>query len=321
VALVELLLRLGDLDGARRLVVPWLREAQAALQGPAAAGAHDGALDPDLLRCVGDVVERSGDQALLELFWRGLEALQPPPSAPGVLPLLGVPVLNRPDLLERLLSSLDVPVTTLAIVDNSGDRDDADAHALRRLLAQLEAQGWPGVERVRVARAFGNGGVAAAWNQILLGFPEAGLALIVNNDVVLAPGVLAEALRHIDPCQPQFLPLLAGGDAFSAFLITALAWNQVGLFDDSFHPAYCEDLDYRDRLRACRSVQWLTLHGINAAMAELNRERSATIGSDPVLAEANRRSYQINRLWYLSRRRPDITRSGRWSQRWLCRWP
>jgi hypothetical protein len=311
---VRQLLRLGDRAGARRWVVAWLRQELARLEGPES-------LPAELLKAVADVAEATSDQGLLEFFWQGLEALLPPPPAAGVLPLLGVPVLNRPDLLERLLASLDVPVTTLAIVDNSGGRDDADARALRALLTRLEGEGWPGVERVQVARAFGNGGVAAAWNQILLGFPEAALALIVNNDVVLAPGALAEALARLDPGRPQFLPLLPAGDAFSAFLITALAWDRVGLFDDSFHPAYCEDLDYRDRLRACPALEWIHLEPVQAAMAALNPQRSATIGSDPALAAANRRSYQLNRLWYLSRRRPDISRSGRWRQRWLCRWP
>jgi hypothetical protein len=277
-------------------------------------------LPVELLRCLADVVERSGDQVLLELLWRGLERLAPPLPAAGVLPLVGVPVLNRPDLLERLLASLDVPVGTLAIVDNSGGRHDADAVELRQLLERLEREGCPGVERVRVARAFGNGGVAAAWNQILLGFPEAALALIVGNDVVLAPGVLAQALERLDPERPQFLSLLPGGDAFSAFLITALAWDRLGLFDASFHPAYCEDLDYRDRLQGCPEVAWLDGGFAHGAMAALNPERSATIGSDPALERANRRTFQLNRLWYLYRRRPPLGGRGHWRRRWLAGW-
>ncbi len=317
-AAIELLLQVDDRRGAWEATLAWLQQALAAMprRGPAAE-----LLPVELLRCLADVAERSGDQILLERLWSGLERLAPPLPAAGVLPLVGVPVLNRPDLLERLLASLDRPVGTLAIVDNSGERGDADAEALRALLGRLEREGHPGVERVRVARPFGNGGVAAAWNQILLGFPEAALALIVNNDVVLAPGVLAGALERLDPERPQFLPLLPGGDAFSAFLITALAWDRVGLFDESFHPAYCEDLDYRERLQACRQVEQLDGRFAHDAMAALNPGRSATIGSDPELERANRRTFQLNRLWYLYRRRPSQGGSGRWSRRWLSRWP
>jgi hypothetical protein len=316
-ASIDQLLRLGDRRGARDLVLGWLHQELAVLPSRCAAEA---VFPVELLRCLADVVERTSDQTLLEVFWRGIERIAPPLPRPGVLPLLGVPVLNRPDLLERLLDSLDVPVGTLAIVDNSGGREGPDALELRRLLQQLETSGWPGVEQVRVARSFGNAGVAAAWNQILLAFPDASVALIANNDVVLAPGVLETALHRLDPDRPQFLPLLPEGQAFSAFLITALAWDRIGLFDDTFHPAYCEDLDYRDRLLASEHVNVLDGGFAHAAMAAMNPEVSATIGSDQELARSNRRSYQLNRLWYLHRRRQYGAAPGQWKRRWLTHW-
>jgi hypothetical protein len=278
-------------------------------------------VQPDLLRCLADLVERSSDQGLLTVFWQGMERFAPPLPAKGVLPLLGVPVLNRVDLLEALLASLDVPVGTLAIVDNSGGgRRDDDARALRQRLDALEREGHAGIGRVRVARAFGNGGVAAAWNQILLSFPEAAVALIVNNDVVFAPGVLAAALGRIDAERAQFMPLLPAPASFSAFLITALAWDRVGLFEEGFYPAYCEDLDYQNRLQACDELEWIVDRGIQQALAPLNPTQSATIASDPALAAANRRSFQLNRLWYLYRGRPLQRGSGQWRRRWLSQW-
>ncbi len=314
---IDLLLSLGDLAGAREAVVSWLL---AWMREMPRRGAPERLVQPDLLRCLADLVERSSDQGLLTVFWQGMERFAPPLPAEGVLPLLGVPVLNRVDLLEALLASLDVPVETLAIVDNSGGRSDADARALRQRLDALEREGYAGIGRVRVARAFGNGGVAAAWNQILLSFPEAAVALIVNNDVVFAPGVLAAALQRIDPEKAQFMPLLPAPASFSAFLITALAWDRVGLFDDGFHPAYCEDLDYQDRLQASVELEWIVVMAIQQAMEALNPTQSATITSDPALAAANRRSFQLNRLWYLYRGRPLQQGNGQWRRRWLSQW-
>lgn len=314
---IDLLLSLGDLAGAREAVVSWLL---AWMREMPLRGAPERMVQPELLRCLADLVERSSDQGLLTVFWQGMERFAPPLPAEGVLPLLGVPVLNRVDLLEALLASLDVPVGTLAIVDNSGGRSDADARALRQLLDALEREGHAGIGRVRVARAFGNGGVAAAWNQILLSFPEAAVALIVNNDVVFAPGVLAAALGRIDAERAQFMPLLPASASFSAFLITALAWDRVGLFDEGFHPAYCEDLDYQNRLQACDELEWIVERSIQQAMAPLNPTQSATIASDPALAAANRRSFQLNRLWYLYRGRPLQRGSGQWRRRWLSQW-
>ena len=270
---------------------------------------------PLLWMCLADVVEASAEQRLLEQLWQELDRLPPPTAPAGQIPLLGVPILNGPELLERLLASLDQPVHTLAIVDNSS----GDA-AVQRCLNRLERQGHPGVERLRVARPFGNQGVATSWNQILTSFPDLPWALIVNHDVVFAPGVLAQLLDVVDPAQPQWLPLLPGAAAYSAFVLTALAWDRVGLFDEGFYPAYWEDTDYRNRLDADPAVQQLEAGAWLAAMAAANPSGSATLAADPALAEANHSSFQLNRLWYFSRRRLVGDRRGGWRRRWLASW-
>lgn len=273
----------------------------------------------ELWSCLADVVERTSDQYLLELFWQALDEIQPAPLSPGhPLPLLGLPILNRPDLLERLLNSLDHPVDILAIVDNSiGSADEA---CVSRYLSSLQVNGHPLIGTILVARSFGNAGVAASWNQILRAFPAAGVALLVNNDVQFASGVLAAALEQIRTDQPQFLPLLPAPQEFSAFAITSLCWNRIGLFDPGFYPAYCEDLDYRDRLRSDPGVQWLQRPDLQMAMAACNASGSATIASDPELAERNRCSFALNRLWWLSHRRLRHDPRGTWLRQWLAEW-
>jgi hypothetical protein len=305
----------GDLQTARSLVFHWLEAYGHELQAPASRQALR---LPELWSCLADVVERSSDQYLLERFWQRLDGVCPPQerSVPGAaLPLLGVPILNRFDLLEQLLASLDHPVHTLAIVDNSGGPG-----AVRRGLDQLERSGHPLVERIAVARGFGNQGVAASWNQILLAFPGAGVALLANNDVRFSAGCMAAALAQVDAHQAQWLPLLPEPDSFAAFLITAKAWDRVGLFDEAFYPAYCEDLEFRDRLRADPLVQQLDGGAFHGAMAALNREGSQTIASDAALAAFNAHSFALNRLWYLSHRRLRHDPRGRWVRRWLAEW-
>ena len=319
-AAIDLLLDLGAWVQARRAVQIWLLEWLEGL--PQQSCRADVGCVP-LWRTLANVCERSADGQLLDVFWQGLARLQPPASEPGVLPLLGVPVVNGLAHLQRLLQSLDVPVHTLAIVDQSGNRGDSEAQALRRALSDLEQQGCPGVQVVRVARPFGNSGVASAWNQILLAFPDAPLALIANHDVVFPAGVLARALAAMDPGRPQFLALLPGERAFSAFLLSALAWDRVGVFDERYYPAYWEDLDYRDRLLASPDVEWLDGRFAHAAMVASNPQQSCTIAEDPVLAGYNARSFQLNRLWYLHRQRGPASRwlpGGLWRHRWLTQW-
>lgn len=301
-----------DLIAALALMAAWLDHYRLEL---ATLPSRVRARRPLLWQALADVAERTGDQRLLERFWQVLDALGPPPPCPGVLPLLGIPILNGAPLLERLLASVDVPVETLALVDHSGGPGP-----VRTLLDRLEVSGHPQVRHVRVARAFGNGGVASAWNQILRAHPAASVALIANHDVVFPAGVLGEALAVVDASKAQWLPLLPDGDAFSAFLLTARAWARVGLFDDGFHPAYFEDNDYRDRLEADPQLERLETGPWLQSMAAANPTRSATLAADPQLERWNRASFQLNRLWYASRRRLQGQRRGLWQRLWLGEW-
>ena len=308
----------GRLQEARSLVHHWLRsytQSQLLRGNPE----RNDLRKPDLWLALGDVVERTSDHYLLELFWQAMDEICPiSNNTTAVLPLLGLPILNRADLLLRLLDSIDHPVEMLAIVDNSvGSAAEAETGTA---LTKLQTKGHPLIKNIVVARTFGNIGVAASWNLILRAFPGAPLALLVNNDVQFAPLVLEKALCVVNSSHPQFLPLLPAPQEFSAFLITALCWNRIGLFDPAFHPAYCEDLDYRDRLRADPGVRWLQAPALQQAMAACNREHSTTIGSDPALAERNRASFALNRLWWLSHRRLRHDPRGTWLRQWLTEW-
>lgn len=315
---VERALADGRLAEAQAIVFHWLHTYFRSLPAkPSRKEIRHAAL----WTALADVVERTSDQYLVELFWQGMDGLGPSEAMEQELPavpLLIVPILNRPDLLKRLLNSIDHPVQTLAIIDNS--RGSANEAAVRTCLDQLEQAGHPQICAIEIARPFGNLGVAASWNLALRAFPACPASLIVNNDITFAPGLLAEATHQINTTRPEFLPLMPPPQEFSAFLITALCWNRIGLFDPAFHPAYCEDLDYRDRLRADPGVRWLQAPALQQAMAACNREHSTTIGSDPALAERNRASFALNRLWWLSHRRLRHDPRGTWLRQWLTEW-
>ncbi len=309
----------GDLQECRALAYRWLKEWSDSLpQSPNRQQLRH----PGLWRCLADVTERTGDHFLVERFWQILEATPPPENTREALPLLGIPILNGYNLLERLLESIDYPIDTLAIVDNS----NID-HSLRpsgtittERLNALRQLGHPLIRHIRIAKPFSNLGVAASWNLILSSFPEASFALIANHDVVFTAGTLRNAINHLNTSRPQFLPLLPSPNNFSAFLITALAWDRIGLFDPGFHPAYCEDLDYRDRIRADPCVEQIDGSFAHVTMRAANPTHSATIKSDPKIAAQNRISFQLNRLWYLSHRRLRHDPRGTWRRLWLTQW-
>lgn len=312
---IERLLRGGQLQDARQLAYSWLHSWMRSRPSNSTPAQLRNQL---LWKCLADVVEHTHDDYLAERFWQYLDNFTPPAPDCQAIPLLGIPILNRLDLLYQLLDSLDYPVQQLAIVDNSPARGPHST--LGPELEQLRHNGHPHIRAIELARPFRNLGVAESWNLILTSFPESSWAVLANNDIQFAPGVLAAAAAQINPTHPQFLPLLPDPQNFSAFLITAKTWDQIGLFDTGFYPAYCEDLDYRDRLRADSNVQWLENSTLETAMAARNLQHSATIASDPELAERNRSSFQLNRLWYFSQRRLRGNHRGHWVRRWLGSW-
>jgi len=313
-----------DFEQARYLLVDWLRHWISELD---VTPNRQSLRQPELWNALANYTNASGDQYLIEKFWQVLDRLPVPSIQLGErpsLPLMGIPILNDANQLEHLLSSIDYPVDILAIVDNSivccTDQPDEQS-PLSSHLDRIKAQGHPQIKTIRIARPFCNLGVAASWNLILSSFPEVPCALIVNHDIRFPPGVLAGAMDLLDCRRPQFLSLLPPPHSFAAFLITCRCWDQIGLFDPNFHPAYCEDLDYRDRLAASVGlVDQVDGSFAYPAMAALNSSHSATIRSDPELSRHNQTSYALNRLWYLSDRRRRRDPRGCWRRLWLAQW-
>lgn len=321
---IQGLLAARNFAGARSQLVEWLRKWVAELD----ACPDRGSLRQlELWNALATYADLSGDHNLNERFWQVLDRLPAPwiPSEEQLpVPLLGIPILNQAHLLRALLESLDYPVDVLAIVDNSSDchrPEFKEPSALSSELDSIKAEGHPLIRTIQIARPFGNLGVAASWNLILSSFPQAPYALIANHDIRFAPGVLATAVQQLDCRRPQFLSLLPPPHSFSAFLITCRCWDQLGLFDTNFHPAYCEDLDYRDRIATSAGVVD-HLDGTFAypAMDALNSSHSATINSDPSYFEHNQTSFALNRLWYQSERRLRRDPRGSWRRLWLSQW-
>ena len=302
----------GDLQRARSVAFSWLHAYRESLSSHPA---RPELRSPALFAALADVVERTHDHFLIEQLWQLFDSIENPQSSQSIIPLIGVPVLNQVDRLAELIQSIDQEVETLAVVDNSGGDP-----SVGRFLEKIVREGISGIQQIKVARNFGNAGVAASWNQLLTAFPEAPWALIVNDDVRFPAGVLSRLKTVMTTSMPLFCPLLPEADAFSAFALTAKTWDRIGLFDENFYPAYFEDLEYRDRLRADPGIQWIDEPSIQAPMAEANPSRSATITSDPELERFNRTSFAMNRLWYFSQRRLQNDRRGQWIRRWISAW-
>ena len=142
-----------------------------------------------------------------------------------------VPVLNRYDLLQRMLSSLDYPVEHLLIIDNG-------ASAVEQAF-ELDVPDC--VEHTTYLPMPANLGVAASWNLGIKSFPYAERWFIVSNDVCFEPG----ALERLCEARRDEITLSSMFPFWQAFALGYEAVRRVGLFDEGFFPAYFEDTDYQ----------------------------------------------------------------------------
>lgn len=185
-----------------------------------------------------------------------------------MIPVLAVPVL-RPDLVGRMLASVDVPVERTLVIDNGAAVLERDV---------------PGAWIVRLPS---NLGVAASWNLAMKVTPRAPWWAIVNDDLVFAPGDLARlAAAMADPA-----PRIATLRGFSAFGINRAALVVLGYFDENFIPAYCEDADMEYRAK----LLGVPITGVPSG---LRHETSSTI-SLPEYGRQNARTYPANVAYYL----------------------
>lgn len=136
---------------------------------------------------------------------------------------VGIPTLNRYDLLERCLvacHSSSVKPERIVIVDNGGE---------------LQA----GRDIIKPVR---NIGVAASWNMIHRMVQPLDL-IILNDDIEPGHNMFERMLTS-----PELFVTANEAHMFEAFLIRQPVWDAVGEFDETFYPAYHEDNDYAKRL-------------------------------------------------------------------------
>jgi len=183
-----------------------------------------------------------------------------------MIPVLGVPTLYRYDLLERMLASVDETWDRLVVIDNGGK--------------------CPPLWKAHVVSLPANLGVPASWNLIMKVTPDAPWWAIVNDDIEFAAGDLASLCEAMADPAPRVVTL----DGFGAFAINRACVDRVGLFDENFVPAYCEDADYEYRCKLA-GVPILSIP------AGLRHDRSTTIAEPRYKAE-NDRTYPLNRTYF-----------------------
>jgi glycosyltransferase involved in cell wall biosynthesis len=144
-----------------------------------------------------------------------------------VIPVLSIPVLNRYDLLDESLSSIDFPVREVLIINNG----------LQEYIPKRTDL------NIRVLNLPSNLGMSGSWNLTIKLYPHEKYWVFSSADTFWLPGSL-EKLYEIS----NESSLLTSNHGFSCFSIGEDVVRQVGLFDEHFYPYLFEDDDYRERL-------------------------------------------------------------------------
>lgn len=207
-------------------------------------------------------------------------------SLGDMLSNLIVPVLNRYDLLERMLDSITYPVGRLLIIDNGGGFKRELSHDY--------------VDETTILRMPSNMGVGGSWNLGVMSMPHEPYWAFASNDVFFRPGALAT----MADTQPDDMFMSISPPYWQAFTVGENVIRKTGLWAWGIYPAYYEDNDFERRARH---------HGFKPQQAiNVGHDNSSTIGSDAKLQEANQTTFRMNRALFEQRRDDGELREGLW---------
>jgi GT2 family glycosyltransferase len=208
-----------------------------------------------------------------------------------MLPNLTVPVLNRYDLLQRMLSSIDYPVKHLLVIDNGASM----------VMEDMEVDVPDCVEFTTYLPMPANLGVAASWNLGIKSFPYDDRWFFASNDVVFKPG----ALERLCEASTDEITLSKMFPHWHAFSVGYEAVRRLGLFDEAFFPAYFEDNDYNTRAnRFGVSIRKLDIPA--------DHDNSSTLKSDPVFQALNGDTFARNQAYYQAKIKHQNFGPGGW---------
>jgi hypothetical protein len=188
-------------------------------------------------------------------------------QSPPMRYLLGIPFVNRRDLLERAVASIPAMRDRLVIVDNSNLRELRDRQTLGNELVYEPPVPLTFVQSMNLLQQMAH---AAACDVLC----------VMHNDAEAEPGMdvrFLDLVEEIWRTDPQFGVVFTHYDALSAFNMTAI--RNSGPWDNLF-TGYFADVEYYSRLRR---------YGFKEIATDISviHHRSMTIRSDPRLEHAN----------------------------------
>lgn len=202
---------------------------------------------------------------------------------------LGIPSLNRGDLLRRCVESVDVPIENLFLINNGDDTGVAEVIGIVEARKTKNAELFKNVFVEKHNRL----GVAPSWNRIIRNSP--GPWFIAANDILFLPGSIALLDTVVKNTSDASVVC---ADGYNIFVITEVGIKKVGLFDENFYPAYFEDIDHWRRV-VLSGAKAVNVPGFQFVHGEPPHWGSTTIHSDPILMSKNKITFANLRDYYV----------------------
>lgn len=205
-----------------------------------------------------------------------------------MIPVLAIPVLNRYDLLDDNLDTIDYPVKEILIINNGKENYIPKRQDLN----------------VRVLNLPSNLGMSGSWNLTIKLYPHEKYWMFSSADTHWIEGSLEKLHNESGPDK-----LILTTEAWSAFTLGENVVKEVGLFDEYFYPIYFEDNDYYERVIRS-SLKDSYVHGTIQVNAP--HGASQTIHSDEKLRDRNNETFVKNREYFTEKQESNFSYNKGW---------
>ncbi len=207
---------------------------------------------------------------------------------------IGIPTINRKDLLTELLDSLAthkdiIDLKKIIIIDNGNQN-----------ISEIVPQQIDDITAVHTEPS--NLGVAGSWNKIMdLSFRDqkAQYTLLLNDDIVIGERFLNQYNKALEKNAEAFV--INGPYYWSAVTVTRNCFDTIGIFDTEFFPAYFEDNDYATRISLYGESSGIggeNLYVIDHDLAPEVQRNSQTVSKDGSLnSNFGKNGAYFNRKW------------------------
>jgi hypothetical protein len=220
-----------------------------------------------------------------------------------VIPVISIPILNRYDLLDKSLDSVDFDVKEILIVNNGREAYEPKRKDLN----------------IRVLNLPSNLGMSGSWNLTIKLYPHESFWVFASADTIWKPGSLKKIFDVSGKSK-----LVTTHRGLCVFSLGENVVREIGLFDEYFYPYLFEDSDYVERLN-------INIRSGNGKLESLDLEDifdksigdGTTVSSDSKLKEKSVETYKKNKDYFDLKRSQNFQKNGEWnidirrSQEWL----